>query len=137
MAATFSKAQNLQKGQATFLGIKPPLEVEQLSITLNASPLEKPVFRTILKFVLEYLKGTDIDESHWKQLKEATGIDELILTTVFTGVLTLVRATTRTRTPMEVFTADCIDVLKIPKEFVVDMGNAIQNWYVPHHYILK
>lgn len=130
LAATFSKAQNLQKGQATFLGLKPPLEVEQLSITLTASPLEKTVFRTILKFVFEYMKGTDINESHWQQLKESTGIDELILSTVFTGVLTLVRSTTRSRTPMEVFIADCIDVLKIPKESVVDMGNAIQNWYV-------
>jgi len=131
LAATFAKAQNQQKGQATFLGIKAPLEIEQLSITLNASPIEKTSFRKVLAFVFEYMKGTDVTEHHWAQLKEAAGVDEIILSTVFSGALSLIRTTTRSRTPMETFSSDCIDVLKIPKEFVVEMGLAIQNWYVP------
>jgi hypothetical protein len=129
LAATFAKAQKQSKGQATFLGIKPPLEIEQLSVTLNASPMEKNNFRKVLAFVFEYMKGTDVNEDHWAQLKEATSTDEIILSTVFSGALSLVRATTRSRTPLETFTADCTDVLKIPKEFVVEMGLAIQNWY--------
>jgi len=134
LAATFAKAQNQQKGQATFLGIKPPLEVEQLSITLNTSPLEKASFRKVLAFVFEYMKGTDVTEHHWAQLKEATSVDEIILSTVFSGALSLVRSTTRSRTPMETFSSDCMDVLKIPREFVVEMGLAIQNWYAHRVY---
>ena len=133
LASTFAAAQKQQKGQATFLGVKPPLEVEQMSITLNASPVEKNSFRQILAFVFEYMKGTDVNENHWAQLKEATGVDEVILSTIFAGALTLIRATTRTRTPLNIFTADCLEVLKIPKEFVVEMGLALQNWYVPLH----
>lgn len=130
LAATFAKAQNQQKGNATFLGIKPPLEIEQLSITLNASPMEKSVFRQVILFVFEYMKGAELDEGHWSQLKEATGADEIILSTVFSGVLTLLRSTTRNRTPLEVFSSDCIDILKIPKEYVIELGNAVQQWYV-------
>lgn len=130
LAATFAKAQNQTKGQATFLGIKPPLEIEQLSVTLNATPMEKTAFKKVLAFVFEYMKGNDLNEEHWAQLKAAVNVDEIILSTVFSGALSLIRATTRSRTPLEVFSADCLDVLKIPKEFVVDMGLAIQNWYV-------
>lgn len=130
LAATFANAKNQQKGQATFLGIKPPLEIEQLSVTLNATPLDKNQFRKVLAFVFEYMKGTDINETHWAQLKEAVTVDEVILSTVFSGALSLIRATTRGRIPLEQFTTDSVDVLKIPKEFVVEMGLAIQNWYV-------
>src|SRR5688572_18810160 len=110
LAATFAAAQKQQKGQATFLGVKPPLEIEQMSITLAASPMEKNSFRKVLAFVFEYMKGTDVNEDHWAQLKEATGVDEIILSTVFAGSLSLIRSTTRSRTPLEVFSSDCLEV---------------------------
>lgn len=130
ITATFAKAQNQQKGQASFLGLRAPFEVEQLAITLTSSPLEKEAFRLVIAFVFEYMKGNEVDESHWQKLKESTNIDEIILSTVFSGTLCIFRIATRNRTALEVFTNDCLEVLKIPKEFVVEMGLAIQNWYV-------
>lgn len=130
LSRTFSKAieSAQQKGLQTFIGFKPPYEVEKLSEILSSNTFDKSSFRKILRFVVEYMKGTDITEQHWEKLKESLNINEDILSIAFSGALTIIKKATRNRVSQNVLKHDCEDVLKIPKEYVDDISQIVQNW---------
>lgn len=130
LSRTFSKAieSAQQKGLQTFIGFKPPFEVEKLSEILSSNKFDKSSFRKILRFVVEYMKGTDITEQHWEKLKESLNIEEDTLAVAFSGALTIIKKATRNRVNQKVLKHDCEDILKIPKEYVDDINQIVQNW---------
>lgn len=131
LAKTFTMARDAaqKRGLQTFIGFTPPSEVEQLATILSSGKdFDKASFRKIIRFVVEYMKGTDITDEHWARLKESLGIDESILSTAFAGALTIIKKATRNRVPPEIIKRDCTETLKIPLEYVEDISQVIQNW---------
>jgi len=154
LAKTFASAREaaMQRDTATFLGVTTPPEVNQF-VALLGTKIEKPIFRKIVEFVFEYLKGTsasqwptpslafrldiaqfssllaEITEQHWDSLKQSTNLPPAILNTAFAGMHTLLKRAIRTRVPVESFLQDAVEVLKIPQAFANDLGAIIKNWY--------
>lgn len=131
LARTFNMARDAaqKRGLQTFIGFTPPPEVEQLSsILAPGKDFDKTSFRKIIRFAVEYMKGTDITEDHWEKLKASLPIDENILSIAFAGALTILKKATRNRITTEVIKRDCTEVLKIPEEYVEDICLVVQNW---------
>eukprot|EP01124_Arcella_intermedia_P022187 TRINITY_DN3256_c0_g1_i1.p2 TRINITY_DN3256_c0_g1~~TRINITY_DN3256_c0_g1_i1.p2 ORF type:complete len:248 (+),score=65.16 TRINITY_DN3256_c0_g1_i1:34-777(+) len=130
--APSSKAFNIKGGisnVSTFLGRRPPPEIRQLlDILPNTS---KPVFRSIIKFVLEYLKGTEITEEHWLKLipesENASEYEEKMSNArlLFAGLLTILRVAIRERVTEEVFKED-LAALQIQPEFISDLNSVLK-----------
>ncbi len=131
LAKAFTKARDsaLRSDTATFLGTAPPNEVSQM-VALLGTKIERPAFRKVLQFVMEYMKGTDLTDQHWTKLKEATGVHPGVIATTFAGLLALLRKATRTRIDEDLFKHDCADVLKVPPEFVSDLVTFVASWCV-------
>lgn len=131
LAKAFSKAREsaLRSDTATFLGTTAPNEVNQM-VALLGTKVERPAFRKVLQFVMEYMKGTELNDQHWTQLKEATGVAPAAIATTFAGLLALLKKATRSRIEEEAFKHDCLEVLKVPTEFCADLVRFLSNWCV-------
>jgi hypothetical protein len=129
LAKTFSKAREsvMKSDTATFLGFSAPAEVTQMCNLLPK--IERPIFIRLLKFVMEYLKGTKINEETWAKLREATQLPANILSTVFSGLVTLLRRATRMRVEQAQFKQD-LSVLTVPVEYINDLAAFVDNWCV-------
>eukprot|EP00029_Vermamoeba_vermiformis_P002104 TRINITY_DN12498_c0_g1_i1.p1 TRINITY_DN12498_c0_g1~~TRINITY_DN12498_c0_g1_i1.p1 ORF type:complete len:248 (+),score=60.54 TRINITY_DN12498_c0_g1_i1:53-796(+) len=69
LGRSFVARDSVAATQSTFFGTKAPTEVTQLALSLPNT--DQATFIKLLKFVLEYIKGTEITEQHWTKLKES------------------------------------------------------------------
>jgi len=108
---------------ATFMGRRPPEEVKQ---ALEVLPeIQKPVFRKVLQFVVEYVKGTQITEELWTKLLETSELSSAQLQLLFSGLLTILKTAVRLNLDVTNFKVD-LQNLQIGGEYIADLATAFQ-----------
>jgi hypothetical protein len=100
---------------SSFLGRRPPQEIKNLVELLPRVP--DTLFKRVLKFVVEHLKGTDIPPEQWQKLVQSTTeVDDQSLCTLFAGLLLILKTAVRDSVD-EKFQSDLTE-LQIPAPFV-------------------
>lgn len=90
---------------ATFMGRRPPTEVKNLVEILVT--IQDIVFKRIVQFVVEHLKGTEITEEKWQMLlAKSKGLQEKDARTVFAGSLVILKTAARDRIEATTFMQD-------------------------------
>jgi len=128
LGRTFSgmRESTMQASQSTFFGTKPPSEVSQTVVIVNS--IDQPIFRRVLQFVVEYMKGTELTEQHWTKFKQTVTDTKIIskLPILFSGLFTILKTAIRSKIDVSTFKND-LTTLSIPQEFVNDLILALQN----------
>lgn len=136
MTDTLKKATSTKPGfnrggigqVSTYMGRRPPAEVKTFVEVLPNTP--ELVLKRIAKFVVEYIKGTDISEDQWqKLLQTAKGVEEKDCRIVFAGVLKILKTATRDKVDVGTFTAD-LEALTIVGPPSVMLVAALKELYV-------
>lgn len=115
--------------RTSFLGPSLPAEVKGI-LTPALAQIDQRVFRKMLEYVVEYLKGTEITNENIAELQEA--IDPktaALLPPLFTGLYYILRAAIRTKVTIENFMADLTEV-KFPPVFAQDLGKVLNKRYL-------
>eukprot|EP01120_Amphizonella_sp_Union-15-10_P016274 TRINITY_DN8523_c0_g1_i1.p1 TRINITY_DN8523_c0_g1~~TRINITY_DN8523_c0_g1_i1.p1 ORF type:complete len:228 (-),score=42.27 TRINITY_DN8523_c0_g1_i1:20-703(-) len=112
--------------ELTFLGAQKNLkEIKNLFPLLQ--DLDTKIFRRILQFVLEYIKGTEITDQHWSKLQQATELKPQNLTTIYSGLYYILRNAIKNRVEVATFQTDLTEKLKVPESYVKDLTAAYTN----------
>lgn len=113
---------------ATYLGRRPPPEVKIFVEMLPQTP--EPLLKRIAKFVIEYIKGTQINEDQWqKLLQQAKEVGEEECRMVFAGLLVILKTAVRDKVDTQTFTNDLEALTIIGPPCVVLVG-ALKELYV-------
>jgi len=108
---------------STYMGRRPPEEVKQALEALTE--IQKPVFRKVVKFVVEYIKGTEITEDNWAQLVEKTPeVPPENLRLLFSGLMTVLKTAVRQNLDTTQFRVD-LQNLQVPGDFIQDLATVL------------
>jgi len=89
----------------TFLGRRPPPEIKNLSEILPSVP--EIIFKQVLKFVVEYMKGTEVTSENWQRLvQKASSTKEEDVCALFAGLLFVLKTAVRDGVEDTVFSSD-------------------------------
>ncbi len=123
------KSQSSQTMDRTsFLGPSLPSEVKGI-ITPALAQLDQRVFRKMLEYVVEYLKGTEITDENIAELQAAVDPKTAtLLPPLFTGLYYIIRAAIRTKVTLENFQSDLSEI-KFPPAFANDLGRVLSKRY--------
>jgi len=108
---------------STYLGRRPPPEVRQMLEILPT--ITKPIFRGVVKFVVDYIKGTDVKEESWQKLTEGLEDSKESARLLFAGLLTILRTAIRDKIPEDAFKQD-LGQLQMQGEFVADLAAVLK-----------
>lgn len=123
--ATPSKKNVFTKGGigtvSSFLGRRPPQEIKNLVELLPKVP--DTLFKRVLKFVVEHMKGTDVAPEQWQKLVQGAGeVDEQGLCTLFAGLLLILKTAVREGVE-EKFQSDLTE-LTLPAPYITLLNQA-------------
>ncbi|XP_028923568.1 COMM domain-containing protein 5 [Ornithorhynchus anatinus] len=125
-----------QSGRVSFLGPRPPPEVEAMA--RHIPTLQKDTFGKLLKAVVSALEGKDCRESI-RLLSESSSLSDEQLSVLISGMYTLLKEALRLPTStlkQEVFKEDLRD-LRVPQEFIVDFASVVFGNRRPTLEVLK
>jgi hypothetical protein len=126
-ARSFSARESTAVSQATFFGPKAPIEVTTIIPLLNE--LEKSLFQRLLQFVVEYMRGTEITETHWSKLREKVPeAKSRQLAAIFTGLYVILKTAVKTKIDAAQFRTD-LTRLNIPDDLAQELTLAFQSLY--------
>lgn len=112
---------------SSFLGRRPPQEIKNLVELLPRVP--DTLFKRVLKFVVEHMKGTEIPPEQWQKLVQGTTeVDEQALCALFAGLLLILKTAVRDGVE-EKFQSDLTE-LQIPPQFITLLAQARKGLYV-------
>jgi len=109
--------------RTSFLGQSIPLEVR--SIITPLAQVDQKLFRKILEFVVENLKGEEITNAHLIELQRTT--DEqtgALVPTLFSGLHYIIKAAIRNKVSQEHLQAD-LNEIKFPQVCTQDIARVI------------
>lgn len=140
-----SRAKKMDKGKSTpskrgavfgkggigtvssFLGRRPPQEIKNLVELLPRVP--DTLFKRVLKFVVEHIKGTEIPSEQWQKLVQTTTeVDETGLCTLFAGLLMILKTAVRDGVE-ESFQSDLTE-LQVSAPYITLLAQARKGLYV-------
>jgi len=110
--------------RTSFLGQTVPQEVRAIATPL--ATVDQKLFRKILEFVVENLKGEEITNAHLTELQRAT--DEqtsALVPTFFSGIHYIVRSAIRTKVSLEHLQVD-LNEIKFPAACTQDIAKVLQ-----------
>eukprot|EP01125_Pyxidicula_operculata_P017573 TRINITY_DN6157_c0_g1_i2.p1 TRINITY_DN6157_c0_g1~~TRINITY_DN6157_c0_g1_i2.p1 ORF type:complete len:227 (-),score=47.13 TRINITY_DN6157_c0_g1_i2:29-709(-) len=130
MATDKGKKPSFMKGGignvSSYLGRRPPAEVKAMLESLHElHQQDKTIFKKVLQFVVEHLKGTEITEEQWKKLIEQTPVEAALLRLLFAGLLMMIRTAVRIKVNEEDFKID-LQNLQVTGDFVPDLVAALK-----------
>eukprot|EP01121_Diplochlamys_sp_Union-15-3_P021567 TRINITY_DN878_c0_g1_i1.p1 TRINITY_DN878_c0_g1~~TRINITY_DN878_c0_g1_i1.p1 ORF type:complete len:223 (+),score=39.57 TRINITY_DN878_c0_g1_i1:104-772(+) len=109
--------------EPTFLGqLRYRPEVKNVISLLESVDIK--LFRRILQFVIEYMKGTDITDTIWGKLKQGSEVSTEDLKILFTGAYYILRSAFRNRIEVSTLQIDLTIKLKVPEPVVKDFCTA-------------
>lgn len=115
--------------RTSFLGPSLPAEVKGI-LTPALAQIDQRVFRKMLEYVVEYLKGTEITDENIAELQGAVDAKTAsFLPALFTGLYYILRAAIRTKVPLEHFQTD-MNEIKFPPVFAQDLGRVLNKRYI-------
>jgi len=110
--------------RTSFLGPSLPAEVKGI-LTPALTQMDQRVFRKMLEYVVEYLKGTEITDENIAELQAAVDPKTAsLLPPLFTGLYYILRAAIRTKVAQEDFQKD-LGEIKFPPVFAQDLGRVL------------
>jgi len=111
--------------RTSFLGQSIPQEVR--AIVTPLASVDQKLFRKILAYVVENLKGEEITNAHLTELQRSTNerIGPLV-PTLFSGLHYIIRSAIRSKVSQEHLQAD-LDEIKFPQTCTQDISKVIQN----------
>lgn len=110
--------------RTSFLGPSLPAEVKGI-LTPALAQIDQRVFRKMLEYVVEYLKGTEITDENIAELQGAVDAKtSALLPPLFTGLYYILRAAIRTKVSLENFQTDLSEI-KFPPVFAQDLGRVL------------
>lgn len=114
--------------RTSFLGPSLPTEVKGI-LTSALAQIDQRVFRKMLEYVVEYLKGTEITDENIAELQAAVDArTAALLPPLFTGMYYIFRAAIRTKVTIEHFQHDMAEI-KFPPVFAQDMARVLNKRY--------
>jgi len=109
---------------ATYMGRRPPEEVKLALESL--AEVQKPIFRKVLQFVVNYIKGTEITEEMWTKFSDSLPeVPPENLRLLFSGLHTVMKTAIRLNLDITAFKVD-LQNLQVPGEFIQDLAAAFQ-----------
>jgi len=110
--------------RTSFLGQSIPPEVRAIVVPL--AQVDQKLFRKILEFVVENLKGEEITNAHLTELQRATDPQTAALVpTFFSGLHYILRSAIRSKVSQEHLQAD-LNEIKFPQACTQDIAKVIQ-----------
>lgn len=113
----------------SFLGPTLPAEVKGI-LNPALAQIDQRVFRKMLEYVVEFLKGTEITDENIAELQAAVDArTSALLPPLFTGLYYIIRAAIRTKVSQENFQSDLAEI-KFPPVFAQDLGRVLNKRYI-------